>query len=160
MEAQEAAFRIALLFLVLRGTRGLLGVPAVCDYTLGHWEVFLHDFASYCRGLGSHCVKMCKKCGSPVLSHNEGLHVKLSGIHFLRTLRNGKHREKLVGLAKKMKQVVSRLLRHRGRGVLAEREVIDFGEAVQGGMTLAIEQLGGTKPVVKKAWKYNAMNIV
>ena len=44
-------------------------------------------------------------------------------------------------------------MQHRGRGRLAESEVIACGKAVQGGITLAVEN-----GAAKKAWRYNAMD--
>ena len=86
----SAGYLLALLFLLLRCTRGLAGVPVVCDYTLGHWSDFSDDFDVFCKGLAKHYEQVCRKSCAAYLSHREGLHTKLSGIFFLRTLRNAR----------------------------------------------------------------------
>ena len=148
------AYLLSLLFLILRATRGGVGVAVVSAFTQQNWAVFSQDFDEYCELLVSHCEEVCEGRGDPVyLAHREGLHAMLSGIHFIRTLARVSLRRRLLELARVFEPVVERMLRGRGHVSLTVEDVTTLGEAYQGGIVLAVQ--GGD---LKYAAGYNAMD--
>ncbi len=57
------AYRVGLVFLLLRCIRGSNGIPVFMKYTISNWSSFCTDFPAFCSGLVSHCEKLCKQKG-------------------------------------------------------------------------------------------------
>ena len=150
----SAGFLFLLSFVLLRFTRGLAGVPVVCDYLLDQWSVFVQNFDSFCCGLVRHCEAVCKERGRSYLAHREGLHVAYSGLNFIRTLRRARIRQRLVAFAKKWAHVVSGLQRPRVENLsFACADIMAMGDSIPGYVAVAVQN-----NQVKMAGKYNSMD--
>ena len=147
----SAGFLFLLSFVLLRFTRGQVGVPVVCDHLLDQWSVFVEDFDSFCCGLVRHCEAVCKERGCSYLAHREGLHMAYSGLNFIRTLRRARIRERLVAFAEKWAYVVSGL--QRPRSSVACADIIAMGNSISKYVAVALQ-----KNQVKMAAKYNSMD--
>ena len=123
-------FFFMLFLLLIRFTRGSQGVLHVAQHVLKNWKLFREDFNSFCVSLVEECEQLCAKHGKTYLSHREGLHTGLSGIHFIRTLRRSDCRNKLVSVATESSDVWDRLLLARGRGRMSAEEVCSLGSAL------------------------------
>ena len=84
-------------FLVARGIRGREGIQVLCDYCESqYWSTawqdadFVQQFVDYFEERWEASVKATGKVSA--LSHQEGRHSGLSGMHFVNTLKRDDHR--------------------------------------------------------------------
>ena len=150
----QAGYYFGLALLIARCTRGESGVPFVIMFTASHWEMFVNDFPCFCKTLVIASRDICQKKGSTYLAHHDGLAAGLSGLQFLATLLVKQCREALQTVAAANAAIFGRLIAGKGRSVLTAAEFLSIGEALIGGVCLAIHKGG------KQRWmrRYNVMD--
>ena len=122
---------VALAFLVIRCTRGSDGVHFVGSYIRGHFVEFQRDFHSFCTGLVAACRTACSSQGDQYLSHREGLHAGLSGMHFVETLKYSGVRRALLEVSKEWgRLLVGTIGDGMGRKSLVSKDIIQMGESL------------------------------
>jgi hypothetical protein len=129
-QMSTAGYKLSLVFVILRCTRGTVGITIVGQYCVQHWQQFVSSFDDFCIGLVRYCRQVCKQKGKTYLSHREGYHTGLSGMAFISTLGRAVCRKRLQDMALVWSKVVDRLVTARGRSGLKVSEVIELGEAV------------------------------
>ena len=135
---QEPGFCFCVALLLTRCTRGQDGVPFVIKYITCHWHLFVTSFGTFCNNLVSAAERVCARMGSTHLAHHDGLAAGLSGLQFLRTLREAECRKSILKVARDMGPVFTRLLVGKGRSGLSAEEFLELGEALIGKVCLAI----------------------
>jgi hypothetical protein len=142
------------VFLLLRGVRGVAGVPIVSNFIMLNWVSFTQNFTVFCRSLVQHCELVCEQRGTPYLNHREAMHQQYSGIHFIRTLSVASCRRSILKIAKDTRHVIQRMMTQRHLTSLTSDEIVSIGDRIQGHFGLRLQQ-----GEAKCAGAYNAMDI-
>ena len=99
---EESGFYFALSLIIIRCTRGVDGVPWAIEYIVCHWSSFVARFASFCKNMVEAAERVSVQKGKTFLAHKDGLAASLSGLNFVKTLKNTECRDRLKQVARKL----------------------------------------------------------